>query len=73
MVVQKQQIAGAEGVQNREADAFAAAPELLDQRTGIKLAVKGEKQRHGMGQHHRRECHHAVSGLLGVVTLLVAA
>ena len=71
--MQKQQIARAKGMQNRQVNFFPGAPELVDKRLGIQLTVKREKQGDGVGHHYRRIGHHAGGGLLGKLCLLLGA
>ena len=60
-------------MQHREIHPLAGAPELVDQRLGVQLAVKGEEQRHGMSEYDRRPGHHPLRGLLGKQALLLRA
>ncbi|BBE75850.1 hypothetical protein MRY16398_09060 [Phytobacter sp. MRY16-398] len=46
-------------MQNRQINAFAAAPELFDKRLGVQLAIEGEKKGDGMRHHDWRIRHHA--------------
>ncbi|MNN74943.1 hypothetical protein D3C81_1912030 [compost metagenome] len=70
MVVQKEQIARTERVQHRQIDLFPGVPELFDQRLGIQLAVKRQKQGDGMGHNHRGVRHHTGCSELGEMRLL---
>ena len=60
-------------MQHREIHPLAGPPELVNQRLGVQLAVKGEKQRHGLGENHRRPGHHSLCGLQGKLPLLLRA
>ncbi len=60
-------------MQHREIYPLAGAPELVDQRLGVQLAVKGEKQRHVVSENYRRPGHHPLGGLLGKQALLLRA
>ncbi len=68
--MQKQQIASAKRMQYRQVNPFSGAPELVDKRLGIQLAIKRQKQGDRVGHHDRRIGHHAGGGLLRKVCLL---
>ncbi len=68
--MQKQQISRTERVQYRQVNFFSGAPEFIDQRLGVKFAIKREKQGDGVRHYDGRIRHHAGRGLLRKMGLL---